>query len=412
MSILDKFSHLFSFSKPKKLAGVDVFSAEGSYAFHAIVLEKRKDEVLVQSKILHANEIKDLYGIIGDDVEIHLSVNIRGVLYKQLPAQQDESRLFQMALPNADTADFYWRKEPIQTGFAVSIVRKNIIDELLEQFRQVNLWVTGISLGPFNIRHIYPFLPQGTTVAVHDFYLNFDSDGSLIGFIKKSNEQNLFSDTKIGDEYIDERFISAYATAFKGILDKPGGMDIPALKVNAEAFFHKMLLKKVGLKILIGLLAVLLVNSVLYYHIKHKDEMAKILLSKKLAELAILDSLEKEYKEQEDLIRLTQVNKPTKSSFFADQIAASIPSGIKLLTMEIFPLKGNKTDYEPGAVFQYEANTILLKGQCENSLKYNEWLKYLEKFSWSSRVEHLTYKEVGTSQKEFELKIIIADSSK
>ena len=137
-----------------------------------------------------------------------------------------------------------------------------------------------------------------------------------------------------------------------------------------------------------------------------------MVLSKKQAELALLDSLEKTYEEQEDFMQLTQVNKASKASFYADRIATSMPVGIQLLEMEVFPLKGKKTDYEQGDVLQYDPRSILIRGQCDNSLVYNQWIRELEQIDWASTVEHLTYKETGTSQKEFELRIVIGEPSK
>ncbi len=412
LPFIDKLFNRFASKSPNKVAGVDAFYMEGGkLLFHAVVLERQKDEVLLLKKKREIVGIEELAELVGTEVPLHLAVNLRGVLHKSLEMRQGGTTLFQMALPNANPNDFYWQGEALATSRAVSIARRDIIDELLKLLHQHGLWVTGLSLGPFNIQHIYPFLPKKPQVKAHDLALNFDENGKLTGFDKLLEGQLAYPSTTIGDEALDGELLPSYATAFKGIFVGGGGLDIPVIQHNQAEFFHKQLLKRVGWKVLGVLLAVLLLNSFVYFHFKQKMEVAKVDLSRREVELAVLDSLEKSLKTQEAFIKQTQINKASKASFYADRIAASLPDGIQLVELEVFPLKGKKTDYEPGELLPYTPNTILVKGRCDNSLLYNKWLKELANQAWLSSVEHLTYKETGASQKEFELKLVIAEPS-
>ncbi len=215
---------------PRKLAGVDVYSIGNGHSYHAVILEKIKDEVFLSSQALELASFADLCSFLGDDVAVHLSVNLRGVLYKQLPVQQEETRLFQAALPNANMGDFYWQNEVMEGGNAVCIVRKNVIDDMLEQFQQAGLWVTGLSLGPFDVQHILRFLPKRNLVHVHDLALNFSNEERLVSFEKIVAAQSPSTNIKIGDESMDARLLPAYATAFKGIFIGSSGAGNPVIK--------------------------------------------------------------------------------------------------------------------------------------------------------------------------------------
>ena len=101
----------------------------------------------------------------------------------------------------------------------------------------------------------------------------------------------------------------------------------------------------------------------------------------------------------------TNLNKNSKTSFYADQIAASVPKGIQFSVLDIFPLIEKQNNFQENQLQEFKQNIILIKGLSKSSTVYNQWVRKLKKLDWIKTVDHLDYKDVDRNNAEFELRL-------
>ena len=123
-------------------------------------------------------------------------------------------------------------------------------------------------------------------------------------------------------------------------------------------------------------------------------------------QLSALDSLKKELNEQRDFLNENAVLSPSKLSFYTDQIGVSLPIGIKLREMNIFPTI-KSTQREDEGKFLFDNQIINLKGTCRESIILNNWIRSLKELSWVKEVTVLPYSETSSGVGDFEIQITI-----
>jgi Tfp pilus assembly protein PilN len=397
--------------RPRRIAGIELAMRGDGYVFRVVILENRKGELRLVDKTT-ANDLEAACQAIGQDTPIHLAVNVRGVLHKKMAGHEDDGQLLQMVLPNADTKDFYLQKESAAGFQIVSIIRRSLAEELVEMFTAAKCWVTAMDIGNFHLKYILNFLGTERQFSVSGYKLHFNDDNQLVGFEPDEFSHASYQTIELGEDKIEQFFLPAYAAALKGFIVDTVGIEVPLMLENKKELFHKQLFKRAAIGTLGFFLGVLLLNQLLYYNLRHHNQEHRAVPSKRQPELELLDSLREQINQQEKLIGQTNLNHSNRTSLYASQIGVSLPDGITLQEMAIFPLIGRPTDYKNGELWQYQMDAIGIRGRCDNSLIYNNWLQSLQKLPWVKSVEHLTYKEASYTVKEFEMRILVNGPSK
>src|SRR5689334_21624360 len=68
----------------------------------------------------------------------------------------DSRKAIQAILPNAKAEDFYIQVSPSTKGCFYSIVRKQIVDNILSQLKALGFSVIKVDLGPFAVVNLLP----------------------------------------------------------------------------------------------------------------------------------------------------------------------------------------------------------------------------------------------------------------
>jgi len=190
----------------------------------------------------------------------------------------------------------------------------------------------------------------------------------------------------------------------------PQGISSPLLEAQADEFMHRQLFQWTSKIALGGIFTILLLNTFFFYQFKSKNQALQSSMMVSRHQLAELDSLKSQVEHQERLFQQTQVHQNTRTAYYADRIATTLPVGLQLSELTIFPMKGKKRDYDKEELIQYENDRITIKGKCENSLIYNQWIKQLQELKWISAARHVDYKDVNNALGEFELHLTLSPS--
>jgi len=376
--------------------------SQGQWHFHWVTLERQQEEVNIKKTGEGIFDLENPEGLPDPEIPVHLILDGRGILHKAVPEQTlREEAVLQALLPGAKSEDFILQQVPYQKGSIASLIRQDLAVQLLEQFEHHSFWILGVSLGPFDVACLQPFLKDQSKIHVGKNELQFDEQGQLCAY-QQLEEENT-RDIKLEGQAIPAEKVLPYAAAFQGILELPAALTHQAIADQQQEYRHKQLFGKALLAMAGVTLLVLLLNTAFYFHYKSENEKLGIGRYHTQNQLAELDSLKAQLQRQQLLIKNTSINQQTTVSFYADQIAATLPEGLQLKELDIFPVNGRRKDYGPDQLVRYNKNSIIVKGWCKSSLTYNKWIRELKDIDWIKDARHIDYQDLNSQLSAFEL---------
>ena len=385
--------------------GLEVLLEEGDLRFHLVELQRKKELLLTEKKLSNLSW-KTLEKEVDKTLPLHLVLNGRGILHKYFEHyDQNDSQILQTVLPNADSKDFCLQKVKIASGAIASLIRKSQLEEILQQFEEKGYSVCRVSLGSFAIQTLATALAPSEKIFTEQQTLSFNAQHQLEKWTGNSEENN--PEIELGDEKINSFLLPAYAAAFTELMDMPFGIQLDRITKSRNEYQQKRIFQFSKQVIAAAFLTTLLVNTFFYYHYKNKNQAIKSQMVNVDYQLANLDSLKVKLNRQKDLLKHTSVHQNTSTSFYADQIASSLPDGIQLELLDIFPAKGKKVNRRKNELTKYDKTKINIKGACNSSLTYNKWLKELQAMSWVETAQHINYQDLSNKLSTFELKLTL-----
>jgi hypothetical protein len=398
------------FIRDTEIAGVEMLQYGDSYYVNLVVLRRKNNKIDIVLCKQGLTDFQETLNLITEKRPVYLILNLRNILHKNIEGIVSSSNesLIQEVFPNTHVADFYSQKEEIETGCIISITRCDILNNVLNDFTSHDMPIIGVTLGVFDLKYIQSILPIQEIIHTQNHILSFNNQRQINHFSK--NTEGVYTETKIGDEILDSRLLPAYAAAFKALLQIPSNIQSPILEDIKSEYRQKRIYQKLSVYALGFIFFVLLSSTFLNYYYKDKINALSIQLVGQNTDFTALDSLKKQIVQQQSFMQQTNINRGSRISFFADRIAATIPVGLELTELNVFPILGNRKDYRETHLVKYDKETIIVKGVCDNSNTYNEWLKKIKLLDWVRTVMHIDYKDIDEQIGVFEMKITIGSS--
>ena len=399
-----------NFLRDDVVVGIEILQYNNPTYVNIVVLKRIKNKVSIVAKKQEVVSFEEIKSYVSPDKPVYLILNLRNILHKTIEStiHVSDEMLIQEVFPNASDKDFYIQKENIATGKIISVIRQDLLNSIVSDFTKENITILGVTIGSFDVKYVKPLLPNDNIIHAHTHSFSFNSEQKIIQFAR--NTEGVFEDIKIGDDRLDSRLLSAYAGAFKSILQIPLSFNPPLIKGIQEEYFQKKIYKSGSLAALIFVFFVLLCSTFLNSICKDKSNKLSFQLVSQNADFSALDSLKKQVKQQKTFVSQTNISQSSRTSFYADRLAASIPTGLELTQLNVFPISGNRKDYKENQLVKFQNETIVAKGVCDNSITYNEWIKKLQTMDWVRSAMHIDYKDINTHLGEFEIKITTVSS--
>ena len=368
---------------PSKVAGLHVrLNGENPQMDAAVV---KKENTTIEKDATHSGlqDSKQLREVLDTSLPICLSVDGKGVLHKTINASEAGpnpkiDKLIQLILPNAKASDFFHQivKED-ENEYIVSIIRKEALYQLNDDLNTRGFVVVQVSLGPFAARLL---------------------------------EQEEEEEEEVQKEENPAAGQVAYANAFQYFL--PQTLKI-AIKENEfteydDEFIQKRIFTAMGWAGLVVFLGVLLINYFTFSALDVRNQELSHSVENYQDQLNYLEALEKRTQQREQFLQGAGWLSPdSKTSFYADRIAATVPREIRLSVLNIFPREKNKNRSEKRK-WLYDGARIAISGNSNRSTSVNEWMKQLENLAWVKKVELVNYTQKALRDRgEFEIHIMI-----
>ncbi len=392
-------------NKKQFARGLEIVEREGQYSYHTALLSFDGNEVSIEEQQTHISSLEELDNIIKNkEIPLLISINTSQILYKKgLFNINNKEQIIAQILPSANSDLFLMEAFPYQDEKLYALIRKSLVLETIEQLASKGFWVTGIGLGPFNIQEIQSFIAI-EEVHTQGFLLNYH-DNKLNHFNKNDNHINI--KLQIENEEVESFALPSIAMAFKGLMNPNEvylGLDI--LKENQGELKQKKQFKHLMAIGISSLLFLLIISTLYSFRLEQKNQLLQSILIEKSEQVILFDSLDNQ------LVQLKEQGAaaPSKTSFYADQIANALPeNALRLTQIHIHPLKGKERDYMEGDFLMFQDKNIIVSGFSQSALAYNVFQDNLNQLDWIEQIKHLEYEENEDGIGDFKLEIKIKE---
>ncbi len=403
LNFLDKYQLI----RGQTAFGVEViYNSKDSYTLIALELIAGKEGVQVARKFT-AITLEELAKINTKKKPLYIAVGGKGIVHKKVKTNEHlaEQDLLNQVLPNATLKDFYLQQSLISTFESwVSIVRKELLNSLIAKIQSLHLFGVQIYLGPFTLENCINLINKSViTTTTHelliadDYITQIDNLGSVAG----GEEYN------IEGEIVNSHELIAFSAALSHFIPLTKMHPILCEEVThfGQEYLHKNKYTVVGFGLLAFFFVLTISNMMIGNSYESANNDLQYQLNSKQQFVDELEILKKELLIKEEFIQNSGLTKADKITFYADQIAMSVPTSIQLNQLFINPLTKRINKAED---IQFTYNAVKIIGSVSRSIELNNWIKKLKKYKWVNDINIISFIQDNLKTPgEFELQIVI-----
>lgn len=403
LNFLDKYKLI----RGQSAIGVElIYNAKDSYTLIAIELNSSKDGIEVSKRFTNIT-FEELVKENTKNLPLYISIGGKGIIHKKVKTNEHtkEQELLNQVLPNASLIDFYIQQSIISTHECwVSIIRKDVLDALLQKIKSLNLFSIQLYLGPFILENVIPLLSAVSLITTtHELIIEKDNIIQLdsLGAVASGDEYN------IEGEIVNSHELIAFSSGLSHFIPstKLIGINCVELEHTKQEFLHKNKFLVVGFSLLVFFFTVTIINMLVGNSLQTTNNELQYQINSKKQYVDELRLLNEELIIKEGFIQNSGVTKASKISFYADQIALSVPNTIRLNQLFINPLSKKISKAED---INFNYNVIKISGTVDRSIELNNWIKYLQGYEWTNEVNIISFIQDNLSTPgEFEISILI-----
>jgi hypothetical protein len=403
LNFLDKYNLI----KGQSAFGVEVvFNTKDSYTLIALELKSTKEGIEVSKRFIDI-PMEELSKKNTKKLPVYFTIGGKGVIHKKLKADDNakDQELLNQVLPNASIKDFYLQKSKIE-GFEywVSVVRKDVLDNLITKIKRVNLFGVQLCVVPFVLENTIQLLDKMTVLTTsHELLIENNNIIQIdsLGSVSNGEEYN------VEDEIINSHELIAFGSAFNHFVPsvKLTPIFCDQIREMDEEHLNKNKLVTVGFAIVSFFFLVVMINLIVASNLESTHNQLQYQVNSKKGYVVELKKLEEELKRKEQFIQGSGVARASKISYYTDQIALSVSEAIQLNQMFVNPLEKKINKAED---INFNFNSIKISGTVSRSIELNNWIKELKQYEWITEINIISfiqdnYKTAG----EFELEVKI-----
>ena len=126
----------------------------GKIVFNLLVFKKERSKV--KTEVSHTGiDFETIKKVLSAKIPVSLVINGKGIIHKKVSVsdKEDFPSLLHKVFPNANPSEFYVQNTPADnsSNAFVSIIRKNIADDIIAQFSNSGFYIVSCLMGPFPI---------------------------------------------------------------------------------------------------------------------------------------------------------------------------------------------------------------------------------------------------------------------
>ena len=369
-----------------------------------ILLQKKKGEIVIEKSFIGKNS-EEIAQNLPKKQHAFLIVNNDEVLNKYIESNEKQSnRLLFEAFPNLKINDFYYEIDSHKNFHDVAICRKSTVDKLIEDYKKHNITIIGFSLGNVMTSFVNDFIDESSYYTSNALLTKENNDITGISLIDGIPKQSYLVN---GLEVANTQLLN-FAGALSYILQSKKTVSNFEDEENQlvtgfreKRFFNQFTIFGLGFILLLLLLNFFVFNS--YYDaVESMKQTAAVNGSQKERLLKLKSTVDEKQKMVDDVLK----NSSSRSSYYVDAIANSLPNTIQLAELKYQPITKR---IKKNAPIKLTQNSIVISGISTDSNLLFNWIQALENFDWISKVTPVNYGSQSKTTSGFTLKIDMFD---
>ena len=367
------------FKRQTKVLCVGIFLVNrNDWKISVILARIHKNEINIISVAENLNELKDAEEILQQDIPIILHIDGWGVLVKDNSTENgsipiDNNEFFLKAYPKQDGSGSYF-----------SVIRNDLLKNIIDYCKSGSLNITGISLGPFSMALLSPFFEEGKEIKAGKWKITLSK-----GYINTLTAEDIDNESTyyIGGDNVTSGILPLYA-AIVAFFSGESESNFLITK-SRETFIYGRLVKYLSISSLSILLLLLLINYFVWDSLNNRNTELTFEVTRNEKFISQLAEKGKELKEKENLVaQYIGPNSKTRYSWYADRLGLLLPSGIRLTLIDIQPISKKQKN---GIAIIYTNRQIDVEGDAANMSDISAWVKAIGNENWAKQVELISF---------------------
>ena len=377
-----------SLFETNKILSLEIVIKSNELELKGIILKKKNNKIEVVQTLTDLNfeEWKHL--------PVILTLSGKGVLLKRAENSVEKVKI-RNVFPAIKEDEFYSVFSPLNSGCFVSIIRHEVIAQIIETLKIKKDSIIDISLEAFVVSG-FSGMQMNLPKFLGEWAVNYEEDS--VADIKKSDTYKL---NRILGEDIESRFHLAYLAGIAFFLN---------LRISGNTKWdlrkQEWKSKKIFQTALIGSLSFLLIfflgNLIINNFLKNTNNT----ISKKAYSVSALveakENIQKEINRKNDFINQLQLTKNAQFANLAEEIGVTVPSNIQLTALNFNPLKKAVRKKKEIA---FDGGVLIIEGVSMKSIYYHKWARELKKINWVKKIELVAYEVNREKVGEFIIEI-------
>ena len=366
--------------------------------FHFQELKLKKGEIVFGKSGQKFLEIKDLIKKMGKTTPVVLHFTGKGILNRTVKRTEDYRHSL---LLNTNLNQFYFSDYLEEENVYSSIIRKDVVLPLLEEFKKGGVEVVSFASGPFVVGPLREIV-KNDFIDINQVKLLF-TDGLIASH--ESHEDNTKT-TDLGGDLIPNTQIGAVAVGanfFHGFEELEIPQEELAVVTHLNEAKQKNIFQRFGAAMVLFFFTILVGNYLYLNYLNSKIEANYVELAGFEDQLGEITFLEEEADRKQKLLNSSGLLNRKFLSFYLMEISNTVPNDIALSMMSVRPVE---KEIKKRHKIEFLAQTIWIKGEAKSSDLLSRWIDDLKENDWINKVDILDYsyvKNVG----EFELELMI-----
>jgi len=374
-----------------QLAGVELLLADGDrFTANLVTVRRRGGKVHFERGEYGLTAYGAIRQHLPTATPVVLTISGKGIIHRVLTGERGHSdaELLRQVLPNAKPDDFYVQLTELDRLCMVSVARRQQIDDIVKAAGDQGLELLAVTLGPFAVDAFKDYLiepDKGSFAAGHHRFTV--SDGKIAGYeLLSGDAPDSGRPVDIGGEQLNARLVPAFAAAFLAISDIPFPQ-LPVSDVLSRAFGYRdqNAFRRSAVAVMAFFLLLLLVNAFFFMH--YSEKVNGFAGSDALIIQREIKTLQEQAAERETLLHgLWHSSAPEWGmAYMADRLAGSLPDGILLSELAVYPRDEAASRKERRPV--HSPSVIRIKGTCADAPQLNGWIQAIRQLAFCRAVE-------------------------
>jgi Tfp pilus assembly protein PilN len=373
-----------------------VFHENGLIFFYTL-LQSKKNRLEITETGKFNNLADTITFVTKTKLPLLITVSGKGIITKKVMFSENDSldlnEIVRQHLPSVSGTDFYvqFYKNSNSTGY-LAICRKELINDLLKQLAETNAEIVNVFIGSLIANAISVLTSSYNRVYTSAFQLNL-VNGEVDEVLPSGSEnEDVLTFENIS---IAPPFLISFAAGF-GYLTRQTNYSSNDITLAGLPNRH---LEKNKIRVLLAaciifIFLVSVVNSVFFFRKFEESDTLGVELNLYESKNSQITQLLESYQKKENLIEQTGIFENKRLSVYADKLAASLPGDVVLRELYFNPEVG---ETEEDSLISFQADMLIIKGNCNKSLLLNEWVNVLKSqaFVKSVNLESFIYNSEG-----------------